>query len=347
MNYSNKIFGKNLTKIVKEDIIAFFETEQEESEILELKSYYVRGADDYKRKEAGVLKTICGLLNSNGGIAIWGAPKGVHDSEKNTKVFKGDLDPVKKLLVKDNFISKISNRIVPVPPNVQMHPIEISSNEYVYIFEVAESLTKPHQFDSIYYMRLDGQTKPAPHHYVEALFKQIKYPDLGGYIKLDSLNLQQHSINSVYTLDLKIFILNHSPLQNEEQVSFWLLCPEGKFRNSSAYSPPPDYDLNGHRLYFSNFADLLFYGTPPCHNETLVFNPYQLEKTNYEVKLILIFGGKNSPLKTSEYTLNLKNVYPKNMNDLIIEYSENTLMFDLAKEKGTEVEKVNAILGRK
>ena len=27
-------------------------------------------------------------------------------------------------------------------------------------------------------MRLDGQTRNAPHHYIEALFKQIKFPNL-------------------------------------------------------------------------------------------------------------------------------------------------------------------------
>ena len=56
-------------------------------------------------------------------------------------------------------------------------------------------------------MRMDGQSRPAPHHYVEALFKQIKYPNLEGYIKFDELTLD----DGTYYLNISFIVFNYFP----------------------------------------------------------------------------------------------------------------------------------------
>jgi hypothetical protein len=55
------------------------------------------------------------FLNSDGGIIIWGAPKGKKVPDKKEKVFQGEPDMVDYLYEKDAFISKIADSITPTP----------------------------------------------------------------------------------------------------------------------------------------------------------------------------------------------------------------------------------------
>lgn len=345
MSITNSIIGLNIENITLEDLNNFFKNENEESDIFELKSFFERpGQNNYKLKEDAILKTICGFLNSSGGLIIWGAPSGQIPEGRTEKIFVGDLSPVKKNLEKDAFIGKITNRLIPTPTGIKFKKIQVTDNQYVYLIEVQKSETKPHQFDNRYFMRLDGQTKIAPHHYVEALFKQIKYPEIGGYIRFGKLTTN----GSLYFLDIMVFIFNHSPLQNEEDVSFSLTVNKGTFYN---YNVPNgddriNYKLDGHQLRFSNIAKILHYGAPPFHRDIIVLRPAELTANNNEIEFHLHFGGKFSPMKSSEYKMKLDNTLPENTTSLVYSIEENNLMYELGKDKGEEIEKVNAILGR-
>ena len=344
MSITNSITGINIEDITLENLTNFFIDEKEESDIFELKSFVERGQNNYNHKENGVLKTICGFLNSSGGLIIWGAPVGLIPKGRTEKVFTGALSPVERNLEKDAFIGKITNRIIPTPTDIKFKKITVAENQFAYLLEVPESKTKPHQFDNRYFMRLDGQTKVAPHHYIEALFKQIKYPELGGYIKFGRLS----SNGGLCFLNIMVFIFNHSPLQNEENVSFNLTINRGTFHNHNV--PNGDdrisYHLDGHQLRFNNIAEILHYGSPPYHSAIVVLRPADLVANNNEVAFLLHFGGKFSPMKNSEYKMRLNNPLPEDSTSLVYSVEENRIMYDLGKDKGEEKEKVNAILER-
>ena len=344
MSITNSITGINIEDITLENLSNFFSVEKEESDIFELKSFVERGQNNYGHKENGVLKTICGFLNSSGGLIIWGAPVGQIPAGRTENVFTGALSPVDRNLEKDAFIGKVTNRIIPIPTGIKFKKIEVAENQYAYLIEIPESETKPHQFDNRYFMRLDGQTKVAPHHYIEALFKQIKYPELGGYIKFGRLSTN----GDLYFLNIMVFIFNHSPLQNEENVSFNLTINKGIFHNHNV--PNGDnrisYHLDGHQLRFNNFAEILHYGSPPYHSAIVVLRPDDLVANNNVVEFHLHFGGKFSPMKNSEYKMRLNNTLPKDSTPLVYSIEENRIMYELGKDKGEEIDKVNALLGR-
>lgn len=152
--YCEAYLGSPIDTVTIQEINDYFSVERgDEPMTIEYKSYYDRDTN-FARKEEAVLKTICAFLNSNGGLLIWGAPIGT-TNQQGEKVFTGELSPVEKRYTRDQFISKIANRILPYSTSVRFQDFEVEPGKYVYLFDVPESETKPHQFDDRYYMRLD------------------------------------------------------------------------------------------------------------------------------------------------------------------------------------------------
>jgi hypothetical protein len=333
MDYSTIYFGKSIDVLQYQDIQRFFDESKEESTKIEFKSFSSQFGN-FNTNLEGIIRGICAFLNSEGGILIWGASEGVTMSGQNGKVFQGTLSPLQELKEKDWLINKISDAITPLPVGIAVS-ILTSGVNVLYIFEVQQSNYSPHQYKNIYYARLDGQTKPVPHYLIEALFKKIKYPNIEGFIKLDQITHDGFR----YYLDITIFIFNFSHLQNEENVSFRLMCPQGIFARAldSRYSEIYEYD--GHQLIFKDFIDVLHFGAPNMHSERLSYEPNQLlSQYKNEVDLLLSFGGRYSPLKVSSYRLDFKKIdWNKSFepNYLFSEIEENSLSADKQKELGT------------
>ncbi|MET3115392.1 hypothetical protein AAKU52_003141 [Pedobacter sp. CG_S7] len=319
IGYSNIYLGKALHELNYEDIETFFKQEHIESETLEFKSYSTKGAfDDQLNK--GIIRGINAFLNSSGGILIWGSPVGTKPEGRSEEIFVGELSPVNILKEKDALINMISSRISPLPIGISVQILEREEN-YLYVFEVQQSISKPHQFNERYYVRLDGQSKPAPHYLVDALFKQIKYPEIGGYIKFEKANYDD--LGNL-TLSISVFICNFSQLQNEEKISYQIVVVPGTI------------DRNGNGVYHSELTDVLHFGKP-------IRNGFNISITGHEyinklsiIKFMLSFGGKLSPAKISSYTLKLKQLPDnhKNANSLITEIEENVLFSDHQKKLG-------------
>lgn len=339
MNYSKSYFNKNLDELTYQDIVDFFSEEQEESDKIEFKSFAEQHGN-FNNKFDGVIRGICAFLNSEGGILIWGAPVGVTLADRKEKIFKGELSPVNELKEKDALISKISDSITPLPVGLTVRMLE-KDNLYVYVFEVQKSEYKPHQFKNTYYARLDGQTKPAPHYFIESLFKQIKYPNIEGFIKPKKIS---HNGTNLF-LDIEIYLFNFTQLQNEEKAFFRLMCPQGIFTRSLNPGHDEMFGYDGHLLIFKNFIDVLHFGAPNLHSERIQFNAH-----SREIDLILMFGGKKSPLKTSKYKLDLSRMdlnNPDNPNYLFTEILENKTNADGQAELGiTKEESLKKLLGR-
>src|ERR1035437_10646203 len=97
MTYSKLYFGKELIDLTYDDIEDFFVEEKDETNKIEYKSYHNPDERNHTEKENGVIRAICGLINSEGGLVIWGAPIGQNVADKKEKIFQGQLSPVDKL----------------------------------------------------------------------------------------------------------------------------------------------------------------------------------------------------------------------------------------------------------
>ncbi len=100
MAYAKLYFNKELNELSYDDIENFFVIEKDESDKIEFKSYQTPEEKNHTEKENGVIRAICGLLNSEGGLVIWGAPIGQTVPGKKEKIFKGILSPTDQLLEK-------------------------------------------------------------------------------------------------------------------------------------------------------------------------------------------------------------------------------------------------------
>lgn len=346
MNYSKIIFEKNLEELEYQDIEDFFQDEKEESNNLEFKSFS-KEHGKFSLSLEGVTRSICAFLNSDGGILVFGAPEGKSVEGKKEKVFKGDLTPIPELMEKDRLISKISDSILPLPVGVKVKIID-KDDTYLYIFEIEKSIYSPHQHKNTYHARLDGQTKPAPHYLIDALFKKISYPNLEGYINLERISNDGHN----YLLDISILIFNFSELQNEENISFRLTCQQGIFTDSEDRNFSDYYALEGHQRVSNNGGlDVLHYGAPFREPEQIKINATYLKHNfNDKVELYLYFGGKKSPLKVSNYKLDLSKIdwgNTENPNYLFEEINENNLISEeREKSNRSKTDTLKELLGR-
>jgi len=338
MNYSLNYFGKSLNDLTWEDIEAYFAEAKEETDTVEYKSFAAQGSMDSKYE--GIYKAACAFLNSNGGIIIWGSPVGTAVAGRKEKSFHGALSPVTQVLEKDAVISKVSSRITPMPEGINVKIIVNGAN-CICVFEIQKSQYSPHQTNNTYYMRLDGQSVPAPHYFVEAMFRQIKYPDLEGYVKVNSIaSVPNQPIR--YYLSLEVYIFNWSALQNETNVSFWLTTNRGTFLNHAS-DTINRYWLNGKQIICDNIIDVLHHGAPMRKGLTIEIPAGEIVG---ELHLLLHFGGKNSPLKSSEYKyqIGMQTDPPIAVES---ERVENIFMHELPQAMAmSKEEKIRIIMGR-
>jgi hypothetical protein len=291
------------------------------------------------------MRSICAFLNSGGGILIWGAPLGRAVEGRKEKIFQGELSPITHRIEKDSYINKISDSITPMPNNVMVFPLE-SEGRFICLFEVQDSEYSPHQFKNNYHMRLDGQTRIAPHHYIEALFRKITYPHLKGFIKLERLF---HDKENVF-LALTPLLFNLSKLQNEHNLYYRIVVTKGIFENSSVSTDADSpYRMGGHEKRVLKALDTMYYNEPYRSSEVIRFDYDTLQEADGKFEILLYFGGKLSPLRFSKYDLqiDLHNLNVKNLNELFIKIEENTYTYDHSTSLGkSDEERIKMILGR-
>jgi len=333
MDFCASYFGKPLAELSYEDISNYFTEPRIENATIEFKSYAERSTFDTGLQK--VIRGISSFLNSNGGVLIWGAPSAT--AENGKEAFVGNLCPVKELKDKDSLINRIGSAITPLPIGINIQ-ILVDGCNYLYVFEVQESPYKPHQYEYQYFIRLDGQSRPAPHYVVEALLRRITYPNVCGVIKFHKIE-PVRNINGVFngdSLAVSVGLFNFTELQNEEKVFFRLLCVGGFFpRGNGAIqrTTSPMYINGASELIFENFADVLHFGTPRIHVDQIAFNRQTLKETGGMLHLLLSFGGKKSPAKMSRYTLDLNGeIVNDDPNPLLTECEENILFADTAKK---------------
>ena len=348
--FKNYFNSEKITDITYGDVVRFFKEAKDETDKIEYKSFAENERENQTEREKKILQSVCGFLNSDGGIIIWGAPKGKKVPDKKEKVFQGELDMVEYPYEKDAFINKVTDSLTPTPRAILFHRID-KAKKHIYILEIPKSEYSPHQFQHRYYMRIDGQTRPAPHHYVEALMRKVRFPNLEGYISMGTYQFFNDNFhNTVFQLYVNVFIFNLSKLQNDYNVSYRLLCTYGKFQgwNSTFRDPGVGFGEQGRERRVDNIKEVIHYGEPVNDYVTIEFDPYELQRNNNELELFLHFGAKHSPMKTSWYRIKVNPPSPSaKIQESIIARKENQYMHEVKEELGiTDRQSILKILGR-
>lgn len=330
MDYCTPVFGRRLNDLTYADIGTFFSTQQTETDQIEFKSF----SPTLDQSVVNFTKTICGFLNSSGGILICGAPRATR-LVGGEQVFVGNPLPWNQVIGHDEFVNRCVGQVTPLPNSIRAQMIEAPTGGCLYIVEVDASDYSPHQVrGGIYYMRIDGQTQPAPHHYVEALMRKVRFPHIEAFIKFNHISRAQ---GVRYQLTFELAIFNWSPLNNAKVVSYMLTASPGELavnRNFQYRNP--------------NAAGVLHFGAPMLYRDTILFEQPHLLATDGVLSVSVIFGAENSPLKSSDYELQFPTtIQPGPPDRFVINRHENVLFKDTQDARGISRESVlQEFLGR-
>lgn len=311
IDFAQNILGKKFRDVITQDISKYFSEDKTESNTIEYKS--LSENTNWEATINTVSKAICAFLNGSGGLLILGAPRGIKRDGSNEDVFSGSPTYSKNPKALDWLINKLSTEISPMPKDIQVNIME-SNEGFIYLFNVAESTFKPHQYNHLYYIRLDGQSKPAPHYIVQALMREIKFPDIRGYIGFSVANVD----NNRTLLEIRVGIFNFSQNQNEFDINYSILLVGARFHNPQLTSPVFSYGMNYARLYRRPMTEPLYHGMPITAAHKIIS-----DVDAEEIEIMLTFGGKQSPAKNSRYTLSLQNLEIRNVSRNVIEAIEN------------------------
>ncbi|MEY4459076.1 MAG: hypothetical protein RIT38_281 [Bacteroidota bacterium] len=316
MDYCTSHFGKPLSELTFEVIEEYFSTEREETDELEFKSIpAIKQLEDGYDK---IKQACCALLNSSGGIIIWGAPVEVNEKDRKKKKVSGGLTFTDKTINKDQVVNKLTDSIIPTPKDIRIKILS-KADRSILLFEIDQSQYAPHQYNNTYFMRIDGQTKPAPHHYIEALFKKIKFPEIEAYLKVGSLDLIMINGSRNVKLKFNLCFFNWTPYQNEEKL-YYRIVTNGKFIKSTDPNYVHRYKMNGREYYNHNVKDVFYSMEPVTESDVIHFNINEIKKEGVDAWILISFGGKYSPLKFCNYKLDLSHLTP---DKFIIEKEEN------------------------
>jgi len=289
-DFCKQFFGKSLLDLTFEDVELFFQEEREESNILEFKSGQHNAQEFDGNLNKKIIRAIASFLNSEGGLLIWGSPREVEKEKgnKKVKVAVGPLQPNHVFNEKDQLINKITRSISYMPTGIRMATLELGG-QYIYVFEVEESQSKPHQYADQYPIRIDGQTLPAPHYLVDSMFKMVKVPELDGRIKFHNI---EFSAGNYVKIGISVVIYNKTAIINEKNLSFQLVVSPGIILSNSKSA------------YYSKTHSVLHYGRPYLEEHTIYISKGMFAKKPDSLDVILSFGGELGQALTSKYKIN-------------------------------------------
>jgi hypothetical protein len=246
---------------------------------------------------------VCSFLNSEGGILIYGAPREDKRNPENPENFKLKPYPVGLLGDHDSIIRKIADGITPMPVGIRLNEVEVEGG-IVAIFEIQDSQSKPHQTENIYQIRIDGQKKPAPHYLIQALMRQITFPDLKAFIR--PLNRQTKiSPKHEILIPIEVIVANFSALQNEKKLKIRIGI-EGPA--SIIESPIRAIGIIKNSDYRTH--DIVSFGEPVKFSFK-IFGRFEqiLEHGGFEINIL--FHGELSPSKITSYRLDFSDINRK------------------------------------
>ncbi|OOG73348.1 ATP-binding protein [Algoriphagus sp. A40] len=295
MNFCQNYFQKDLDQITADDLIQFFNSTQKETQFLEFKSSGDTNVEQVFNKN--LKPAICSFLNSEGGILIYGAPREDRKNPGNPENFKLKPYPKEFLGDHDSIIRKISDGITPMPIGIRLKEVEFTEG-FVAVFEIQKSVSKPHQTENIYQIRIDGQKKPAPHYLIEAMMKQITYPDMRGYIKVHSS--QYKADGTTLEIIFSVLLVNFSEYQNEKNIRFAL-----QIDGPMDLVPGSSKDkISAKKTKFFKFENAV--PRTPVRQEFRIEGNFGMISKNKEIKLTILFHGESCPPKVTVYQFDIE-----------------------------------------
>jgi len=276
MNYSERILGKHLDELTYGDVVTYFKEERTETESLEFKSSAGGKVTEGKSNIDAVIKGICAMLNSDGGLLIWGsATEKPSQADPLQKVAAGDLTPINDCPDKDSFDRKVSSCIQSMPVSFRSKLCTNDKGQKILVTEVQKSLGGPHQIKGVYYIRVGASTIPAPHYFVESLFRRITYPNIEVALKVTKLDRPTGN----YIISFTCMIANWSPLQNEYDVGYSIETNKGFLMSSGLIGKSDLYpSVNGvlNQRNNNNGIKILPYGKLECIKDAVKIEPVSL-----------------------------------------------------------------------
>lgn len=286
-NYIQKILGKSIEKIQLDHVKEFFKSPQEETSILEFKS----GEVDILK----VFKEIAAFHNTEGGLLIVGAPKEqVQEIGKvKKKLCQGNLT-YSKFEGRDWLLQKIGSNIVPYPTGIQIKDFQTEQGA-VFLIDVPQSTNPPHQCtsDGCYYIRIDNESKPAPHGFIQAMFNQRRKPKL---LALINFKASDQPLRRSVTINIH----NNSKIPAEQTTFLIQIYNASSIAAADEFRSDKDDDTGLLRHYFTKSTD----GILP----SLVNIQYFLEVTTVKAHLLFCVSmwAKDCDIVTDYYTYNAK-----------------------------------------
>lgn len=320
----SNLFGKEIGELTVADLEAFFSVEQLESDKIEFKSTKENfdGIDTPKKEGETIKKimqTICGFLNTDGGIIIWGTPEGKYiGGNSKEKTYIGELTIVKTRIEKDQFLNKVSDQINPTAARIRFVSLTHKGG-WIYIFEVLKSEYSPHQLNGTYFLRLDGQTRPAPHQYVEALMKKARVAKLemefsflpvlraGNFACLPFTITSQNVTKYINDKDIRLDLSSHATIIEPNEI----------FAGA---------DNETHKVI--SVANILYPGLPVKHDFILV-TPMYYGWGRRNIPITALLTGENSPVSRSNYNFEFFFQEDGSIKTELVYKSENVNLQDL------------------
>ena len=297
---TQQVLGKSIDQLTYTDLVKYFSKPRGENDRIEFKSYVV-GKNDKGPKAhlEEVYESLSALLNSEGGLLIWGAPKGEYPPESKEKVFIGQLTDVQCDRDDDQLNSGILDNLSPMPPNIRHRKLTKGSSR-AYVFEVPKSPYAPHQLKGTYYARFGAQTRVAPHYLVEALMRRVTFPNIAATIELRSVHRESHGV----TISFTIVSTNRSRFQNEREITVTAVASHGSFPRNLGTARNIEIGNKDRVLIISNARELLHFGI--THSLQFDLNVLDHEiPPDGEVYLQVAIGGRFSPMKYSTYAVRI------------------------------------------
>jgi|GEM_PF-2283909 len=336
---TQQVLGKSIEKLAYADIVKYFLKPRNESDRIEFKSYVVGRSDKGPKAHLEeVYESLSAMLNSEGGILIWGAPQGEYPTGSKEKLFVGNLTNVQCDRDDDQLNSGILDNLNPMPPNIKHRKLS-KGKALVYVFEVTKSPYAPHQFKGTYFARFGAQKRVAPHYLIEALLRRITYPNIAPYLRILSIGRNEHGI---FELHFQVLCVNHSRLQSETDISLTIRCMQGKFKFASFNDKRWLISFGGGQLHFKDVKSVLHYGGH--HAEQFSIQIDSAVNEGDTVELLLFIGGRTSPLKSSVYSIRVTPC-SKDCGKSIVAKTENTLVSSNEKDDDTYDKVLRQLLG--
>ena len=156
-------------------------------------------------------------------------------------------------------------------------------------------------------MRIDGQKRPAPHYFIEALFKKITFPQIEAHMALYMLK----AVDEGFLVGAEFGFFNFSHFENEEDFTYQIHVRGGKFQpvvdfeqashdyfsfRLRAGTPPimpQGYDTEGTKSFPLKPERVLHYGDPLIIREEIFFHGKDFLKFEKKGNIAVRFGGKN------------------------------------------------------